>query len=124
MEGKLSVIASLGQKDKAPALSSLLQETISTQNQPSFTTDLHTFVESVVNQDNLLIGRQILTDVVKALTHASIGNHNIRKNAVEDTLAVVLPKIVSYEEQVCLRNRFPSATPHHHKGYCTAVSIS
>ncbi|PBL02595.1 hypothetical protein ARMGADRAFT_981324 [Armillaria gallica] len=100
MEGKLAVIASLGQKDKAPALSSLLQETISTQNQPSFTTDLHTIVESVVNQDNLLIGRQILTDVVKALTHASIGNHDIRKNAVEDTLAVVLPKIVSYEEQV------------------------
>ncbi|KAK0230731.1 hypothetical protein IW262DRAFT_1340082 [Armillaria fumosa] len=100
MEGKLAVIASLGQKDKAPTLSALLQEIISTQNRPSFTADLHTFVESLVNQDNLLIGRQILADVVKALTHAGIGNHDIRKNAVEDTLAVVLPKIVSYEEQV------------------------
>ncbi|KAG7449171.1 uncharacterized protein BT62DRAFT_887959 [Guyanagaster necrorhizus] len=100
MEDKLAAIASLAQKDKAPALSSLLQGILSSQNQLSFTTDLHTFVEFVVNQDNLLIGRQILTDVVKALTHDSIRNHDLRKNAVEDTLAVVLPKIVSYEEQV------------------------
>ncbi|KAF9055317.1 hypothetical protein BDZ89DRAFT_1004149 [Hymenopellis radicata] len=100
MEGHLASISSLGQKDKAPAYSTLLRDTLSTPNTATVAADLHAFVDAVVNQDNLLVGRQILTEVVKFLADGAITDNDLKKAVVQDIVSIVLPKIVSYEEQV------------------------
>lgn len=100
MDGHLSNISSLGQKDKAPAYSSLLRDTLSSPNDATVGADLHTFVDAVVAQDNLLVGRQILSEVVKFLADGAIKDGDLKKAVVEDIIGITLPKIVSYEEQV------------------------
>ncbi len=100
MEGHLTSISSLGQKDKAPAYSTLLRDTLSTPGSATVAADLHAFVDAVVNQDNLLVGRQILTEVVKFLADGAIADSDLKKAVVQDIVSIVLPKIVSYEEQV------------------------
>ena len=103
MESQLASIGTLPQKDKGPAYSSLLRATLSSPNESTVSADLQTFVDAVVNQDNLLVGRQILSEVVKYLADGSIKDGDLKKTIVQDTLSAVLPKIISYEEQVCIR---------------------
>ncbi|KAF4619230.1 hypothetical protein D9613_005047 [Agrocybe pediades] len=101
MEAKLTQIFALSQKDKAPALISLIPEILS-QSGPSLVQDLHTLVDAAVNQDSigLVAGRQLLSEVVKVLGEGAISDAQLRRRVVEDTLAIVQPKLVSYEEQV------------------------
>jgi COP9 signalosome complex subunit 4 len=104
MENKLAQFASLSQKDKAPAYLSLLPEILSRSNPSAIATDLHSLVDTVVNQDSvgLVVGRQVLSELVKSLDGGAIKDSELRKRIVEDTLATIQPRIVSYEEQVSM----------------------
>ena len=101
MDVKLAQFATLSQKDKGPAYTSLIQQAISQSDPDAIVADLHLLVGTVVNQDSvgLIVGRQVLAELVKVL--AQIKDSTLRKRLVEDTLATVQPRIVSYEEQVC-----------------------
>ncbi|KAL6300798.1 hypothetical protein BKA93DRAFT_800404 [Sparassis latifolia] len=101
MESRLAQITVLNQKDKTSAYQSILAEVLSRPDQAELAKDIHTIVETVV-QDNvgLIIGRQVLSELVKALAEGAVKNNELRKRVVEDTLATVQPRLVSYEEQV------------------------
>ncbi|CAA7259798.1 unnamed protein product [Cyclocybe aegerita] len=96
MEAKLAQYAALSQKDKGPAFTSLIPQILS-QSGPSIPKDLHTLVDTVVNQDSvgLVVGRQVLSEVVKVLSEGAIKDVELRKRVVEDTLATVQPRIVN-----------------------------
>lgn len=101
MEKKLIQYSTLGQKDKGPAFISLIPQILA-QPADSLVKDLHTLVDTVVNQDSigLVVGRQVLSELVKVLAEGVIKDIDLRKRVVEDTLNTVQPRIVSYEEQV------------------------
>ncbi|KAF5322431.1 hypothetical protein D9619_000912 [Psilocybe cf. subviscida] len=101
MESKLAQISSLTQKDKGPAFIALISEILSSSGS-NVAKDLHTLVDTVVNQDSvgLVVGRQVLSELVKSLGEGVIQDADVRKRVVEDTLQTVQPRIVSYEEQV------------------------
>ncbi|KAF8913933.1 hypothetical protein CPB84DRAFT_1757946 [Gymnopilus junonius] len=101
MDAKLAQFSTLSQKDKGPAFISLIPHILA-QPPASIPNDLHTLVDTVVNQDagGLVVGRQVLSELVKVLGEGAIKDVELRKRVVEDTLATVQPRIVSYEEQV------------------------
>lgn len=101
MEKKLEEYATLGQKDKGPAFISLIPEILA-KPPDSLVTDLHTLVDTVVNLDavGLVVGRQVLSELVKVLGEGVIKDLGLRKRVVENTLNTVQPRIVSFEEQV------------------------
>ena len=100
MEAKLAQFSTLSQKDKGPAYISLIPQILA-QPPETIAKDLHTLVDTVVNQDagGLVVGRQVLSELVKVLGEGAIKDAELRKRVVEDTLATVQPRIVSYEEQ-------------------------
>ncbi|KAI0352954.1 hypothetical protein OH77DRAFT_1428076 [Trametes cingulata] len=102
MDARLAQLASLNQKDKATAYQSLLSEILSREDQSSVVADIHTLIDNVVNQESvgLVISRGILSELVKALSQGKIKDPEQRQRIVEDTLNIVQPRIVSYEEQV------------------------
>ena len=102
MESKLVQYASLGPKEKAPAYLSLIPDILGRSDPSKIAPDLHLVVDAMVNQDSvgLVIGRQVLAELVKSLGSGAIKDTEIRKHIVEDTLATLQPKITSYEEQV------------------------
>ena len=102
MDRKLAQYSALNQKDKGPAFISLIPEILSRPNHDAIVADLHLLVDTVVNQDNvgLVVGRQVLSELVKTLGEGAVQDPELRKRLVNDTLAVVQPRIVSYEEQV------------------------
>ncbi|KAG6333771.1 hypothetical protein ID866_5319 [Astraeus odoratus] len=102
METKLSQLATLAQKDKTTGYLALLSETLGRANQGSMPDDLRLLVDTVVNQENVgfVIGRQVLTELVKSLGAGVITNHDLRKCITQSTLSLLQPRIVSYEEQV------------------------
>lgn len=104
MDAKLAQFSNLSQKDKGPAFISLIPQILARPEPSAIATDLHTLVDTVVNQDNvgLVVGRQVLSEIVKVLREGAIHDADLRKRVVEDTLATVQPRIVSYEEQVSL----------------------
>jgi COP9 signalosome complex subunit 4 len=99
MESKLTQYSALPQKDKGLAFISLIPEILA-QADPA--KDIHTLVDTLINHDNvgLVVGRQVLSELVKVLGEGTIRDHDLRKRVVEETLATVQPRIVSYEEQV------------------------
>ena len=102
MESRLAQFASLNQKDKVAAYQTLFTELIAREDQSSLAADVHTLVDNVVNQESvgLVISRLILSELVKALSDGKIKATELRKTIVQDTLTIVQPRIVSYEEQV------------------------
>ncbi|KAI0832425.1 hypothetical protein BC628DRAFT_314609 [Trametes gibbosa] len=102
MESRLSQFGVLNQKDKATAYQSLLSETLASQDQSNLPTEIHTLVDNVVNQESvgLVISRGILSELVRALSEGKVPDTQRRKRIVEDTLEIVQPRLVSYEEQV------------------------
>ncbi len=102
MENRLEQAAALGQKDKGPAFISLINEIISRPDQSAVAQDLHTLVAFVVNQESvgLVVGRQVLSELVRTIGEGSISDPEIRKRVAEDTISTAQPRIVSYEEQV------------------------
>lgn len=102
MEGKLAQYSALAQKDKGPAFISLIQEILAKNDPAAISRDIHTLVDTVINHDNigLVVGRQVLSELVKVLGEGAIQDQDLRKRVIEDTLETVQPRIVSYEEQV------------------------
>lgn len=105
MEAKLAQYATLSQKDKGPAFVTLIPEIFS-QPEPAIPASLRLLVDTVVNQDSvgLVVGRQVLSEVVKSLGEGIVKDYDLRKQLVESTLTIVQPRIVSYEEQVHQRS--------------------
>ncbi|KIY49212.1 hypothetical protein FISHEDRAFT_41707 [Fistulina hepatica ATCC 64428] len=101
MSARLASFASLPQKDKGPAYISLIPDILS-QSDPS--AGLHLLVDTVANQDStgLVVGRQVLAEVVKVLGDGTIKDMALCRRLVEDTLQTIQPRVVSYEEQVHL----------------------
>lgn len=102
MDNQLSQFLALSQKDKGPAFISLIPEILARPDPSAVVADLHALVDTVVNQDSvgLVVGRQVLSELVKILGEGAIKDVELRKRVVEDTLNTVQPRIVSYEEQV------------------------
>jgi COP9 signalosome complex subunit 4 len=95
-------IARLPQKDQGPAFIALIHDILARTDTTAVARDLHALVDTVVNQDSvgLVVGRQVLSELVKILGEGIVKNPELRKSLVEDTLATIQPRIVSYEEQV------------------------
>lgn len=106
MEGKLAQLRSLGQKEKAQGYSSLLSQALSQSS--SSARDVRTVIEDALTQDSvgLVVGRQILAELVKSLGEGVVQNREVQKQILRDTLEVAQPRLVSYEEQVCFRLPF------------------
>lgn len=102
MDSRLAQLASLSQKDKAPAFLTVLSETFADQKGATFAADVHTLVDTVVNQETvgLVIGRQVLSELVKNLSEGSVQDPELKKQILQDVLDIVQPRLVSYEEQV------------------------
>ena len=102
MDSRLAQLASLSQRDKGPAYVVVLNDLFTNQSSPSFLGDLHTLVDTVVNQDagGLVVGRQVVSELVKAVTEGIVQDPEVKKQILQDTLNLVQPKIVSYEEHV------------------------
>ncbi|KIK68131.1 hypothetical protein GYMLUDRAFT_36968 [Collybiopsis luxurians FD-317 M1] len=102
MQGRLEQAAALGQKDKGPAFISLIHEILSRTDLSTVPHDIQALVGFVVNQDSvgLVVGRQVLSELVRMIGEGSISDIEIRKRVVQETIDTAQPKIVSYEEQV------------------------
>ncbi|EJD53625.1 hypothetical protein AURDEDRAFT_133335 [Auricularia subglabra TFB-10046 SS5] len=99
MEGKLAQLAATAsQKDKQAGLSQLLQTTLA---QPDPTKDTVTLVQTVVTDERvgLVVARQVITELVSSIAGAVKGSE-IRKKIIQETLQVLQPRLVSFEEQV------------------------
>ena len=107
MDQKFAKFDTLNQKDKGAAYLSLLSDIFTTSNGPQLIQDIHILVDHVVNQDNagFIVGRQVLSELVKILNEGGISNLDLRKQIVEDILATVQPRLTSYEEQVSARSQ-------------------
>lgn len=110
MDSQLAHFVALNQKDKGPAFISLIPQIIALPDPSAVVSDLHTLVDTVVNQESvgLVVGRQVLSELVKILGEGAIENVELRKRVVEDILTTVQPRIVSYEEQVDIFTMFCS----------------
>ncbi|TCD69685.1 hypothetical protein EIP91_006702 [Steccherinum ochraceum] len=101
MEAKFAQITSLAQKDRAPAFIAVLNEILARPNQAEIPRDIHLLVDNVVQDAvGLVVGRQVLTDLVKLLQEGAVKDPEITKQIVQDTLNILQPRLVSYEEQV------------------------
>lgn len=103
MDQKLAQLSTLNQKDKGPAYLSLLSSIFTPQGSNNIGHDLHVIVDHLINQDaGIIAGRQVLTELVKSLTSATIPDRDLRKAIVEDILSIIQTRATSYEEQVNL----------------------
>ncbi|KAF8351424.1 hypothetical protein F5887DRAFT_207262 [Amanita rubescens] len=102
MDLKLTQLASLSQKDKGPAYSALIHSTLTQSNPDAAVTDIHLIVDAIVNQDSssLVVARQVLAELVRLLADGPVKDTTLRKRLLEDSLSIIQPRIVSYEEQV------------------------
>ncbi|KAI9466989.1 hypothetical protein BJY52DRAFT_1235713 [Lactarius psammicola] len=103
MDQKLAHLSTLNQKDKGTAYLSLLSNIFTSQGGNNIAHDLHVLVDHLINQDaGIIAGRQVLTELVKSLTSATIPDRELRKAIVEDILSIIQLRATSYEEQVNL----------------------
>lgn len=102
MDQKLAQLNSLSQKDKGPAYLTLLWEIFSNSSASDIGSNIHIFIDYVANHETagVIVGRQVLAELVKALGEGAITDPELRKRVVEDALATLQPRIASYEEQV------------------------
>ncbi len=101
MDQKLAQLSTLNQKDKGTAYLSLLSNIFTSQGSNNIAHDLHVLVDHLINQDaGIIAGRQVLTELVKSLTSATIPDRELRKAIVEDILSIIQMRATSYEEQV------------------------
>ena len=103
MDARLAQLASVSvQKDKAAGYLSLLNDLLAAKRQSS--ADILKFVDVVVTQEHvgLVIGRQLISELVKALETKQIAEEDVRRPVIEGALQILQPRIVTYEEQVSL----------------------
>ncbi|KZS97697.1 hypothetical protein SISNIDRAFT_436281, partial [Sistotremastrum niveocremeum HHB9708] len=100
MDRRLTQIAPLQQKDKGPAYLSLLSETLRTKS-PNLVNDVKLLVRVVVTEDHvgLVVARQVLTELSKSLDNNLVDISEVKKAIINDTLEIVQPQLVSFEEQ-------------------------
>jgi COP9 signalosome complex subunit 4 len=103
MESKLSHLATLPSKDQANGYLSLLSEILAQSGQSAVARDIHSLVDFVTQDHvNIVVGRPVLADLVKALDEKRVKDRETRKAIVEDCLRVVQPRLTRFEEQVGL----------------------
>jgi COP9 signalosome complex subunit 4 len=101
MEAKLSHLATLPSKDQANGYLSVLSNIISRADQSSMGSDIHLLVDFVTQDHvNIVTGRPVLAELVKALDEKRVRDRERRKAIVEDCLRVVQPRLTRFEEQV------------------------
>lgn len=102
MDLKLAQLASLSQKDKGPAYSALIHASLAQSSPDVVAADIHLIVDAIVNQDSgsLVVARQVLAELVRVLADGPVKDSALRKRLLEDSLSIIQPRIVSYEEQV------------------------
>lgn len=99
MDSKLAQISSLPQKDKGPAYVAAVNEVFSRTDLTAIAPDVNTIVDTVL-QDNVVVGRQVLQELARVLSEKRVQDSELTKRIVEETLSLVQPRLVSYEEQV------------------------
>lgn len=101
MDSHLQQLTALPQKDKGAAFIAFIHDILARTDQSAIPTDLHAVVDTVVNQESvgLVVGRQVLSELVKILGDGVVKSPELHKTLVEGTLATIQPRIVSYEEQ-------------------------
>ena len=108
MDKKLAQITTVPQKDKGPAYQALLTELFADPSSPHIAQGVHAFIEHLVTQDpGIIVGRQILAELVRNLSSLPAGDPDIRKSIIEDVLATVQPRLTTYEEQVSINASIP-----------------
>lgn len=102
MDLKLAQLASLSQKDKGPAYSALIHAALAQSSPDAVAADIRLIVDAIVNQDSgsLVVARQVLAELVRVLADGPVKDSALRKSLLEDSLSIIQPRIVSYEEQV------------------------
>ncbi|KAG8832913.1 hypothetical protein FRC17_000355 [Serendipita sp. 399] len=97
MDDQLAKLATITvQRNKATAYQELFEKNLGNKE------NLIKLVKNVVTEDHvgLVIGRQIISELVKALETKQISNDETRREIIEKTLEILQPRIVSYDEQV------------------------
>lgn len=101
MEAKLSHLTTLPSKDQANGYLSLLSDTVAQADQSNMARDIHLLIDFVTQDHvNIVIGRPVLAELVKALDEKRVGDRETRKVIVEDCLRIVQPRLTRFEEQV------------------------
>ncbi|KAL4241983.1 26S Proteasome non-ATPase regulatory subunit 12/COP9 signalosome complex subunit 4 [Abortiporus biennis] len=101
MDSRFAQIASLAQKDRAPAYISILTDLYARPDQTTLAADIHALVENVLQESvGIVVARQVLAELVKSLGDGTVKDSTMRKRIVEETLELIQPGLVSYEEQV------------------------
>lgn len=101
METKLLHLATLPSKDQANGYLSLLSDIVAEADRPSVAGDIHILVDFVTQDHvNIVIGRPVLAELVKALDEKRVKDRERRKAIVEDCLRIVQPRLTRFEEQV------------------------
>src|SRR4051812_16222680 len=97
MDAKLSELASVTvQRTKATGYLTLLEENLHNKQ------NVMQIVQEVVAKDHvgLVIGRQVISELVKCLETKQIKDDEARREIIQSTLDILQPRIVSYDEQV------------------------
>jgi COP9 signalosome complex subunit 4 len=100
MDGKIQALSALPQKDKGSAFLSLLSDIFSDPSSQSIAQDIHALVDHLISQDpGIIVGRQVLSDLVQRLSSPAISDLELRKSIIQDVLDLVQPRLTTYEEQ-------------------------
>jgi COP9 signalosome complex subunit 4 len=106
MEVQLAHLATLPSKDQANGYLSLLSEIILQPEQSSLAKNIHVLLEFVTQENvNIVVGRPVLAELVKALEDKRVSDRNIRKTIVEDCLSIIQPRLTRFEEQASRHSR-------------------
>jgi COP9 signalosome complex subunit 4 len=97
MDQELAQLAGVTvQRTKATGYLSLLEKNLNNKE------NVIKIVREVVTQDHvgLVIGRQVISELVKYLETKQIADDDTRRYIIQSTLDILQPRIVSYDEQV------------------------
>ncbi|PVF96330.1 hypothetical protein CPB86DRAFT_737013 [Serendipita vermifera] len=97
MDQELAQLAGVTvQRTKATGYLSLLEKNLNNKE------NVIKIVREVVTQDHvgLVIGRQVISELVKNLETKQIADDDTRRYIIQSTLDILQPRIVSYDEQV------------------------
>jgi COP9 signalosome complex subunit 4 len=101
MQNTLQELNNLAQRDKLAAYTSVLSRRLSS-GEANLIEDISLLIRTVVNDDQvgLVVARQVLTDLNKALEHEEVKDKDTRKALLQQVLTALDPRLVSFEEQV------------------------
>ncbi|KAF8528970.1 hypothetical protein BU17DRAFT_36817 [Hysterangium stoloniferum] len=100
MESKLSHLSTLPSKDQANGYLSLFSDIISQKNDSSIAHSIHLLVDFVTQDHvNIVVGRPIVAEVVKAFEEKQVQDRETRKEVIEDCLNIIQPRLTRFEEQ-------------------------